>query len=226
MLLSIKNLQKSYGKKVLYRDLSLNVCEREVFALIGPNGVGKTSLMRMILGWDRDYSGLIEWKKGIRMGYSPESPNFSEILSGRELLEYYLEMEGYQKEDRRKRALELMGQVGLSLEEDTKISHYSKGMKQRLGVAQALIGDPDLILLDEPSAGLDFFGQVQMQELIGSLKDQGKGILLNSHLLHDVERICDRGIIVMGPNKIRFFDRQDFGQESLSDMFIGLAEEE
>lgn len=223
MILSIDRLRKNFGEKILYRDLSLNLEEGEVFALIGPNGVGKTSLMRIILGWDNEYQGRVGKKPGIRMGYSPENPNFPEILRGQALLEYYLEIEGWKREDRGKVARDLMDRVGLDPEKDTLIKHYSKGMKQRLGVAQALIGDPDLILLDEPSAGLDFFGQVQIQDLIRDLRAQGKTILLNSHLLHDVERVCDRGVILMGPDRVRSFTREDLERESLADMFINLG---
>ncbi len=226
MVIKLNNIGKSFGKKKLYENLSLELKEGEVFALIGPNGVGKTTLMRMILGWDKDYDGEIIMEEGQCISYSPEIPDFPPILKGREVLEYFMEVRGYGKKERTEKSRELMNIVGLEIEKDTQVKNYSKGMKQRLAVAQSLIGEPDLILLDEPSAGLDFFGQIQMQELIARLKEKNKTIILNSHLLYDVEKVCDRGIIIMGKNIIKHFDKSEFERESLEEMFLNLAEEE
>ena len=106
--------------------------------------------------------------------YSPETPYFPEILTGRQVLNYYMEVRGVDKKTCEIESLRLMKEVGLDIKKDTLVKNYSKGMRQRLGVAQALIGDPDVIFLDEPSAGLDFFGQQEMQALISKLKAQGK----------------------------------------------------
>lgn len=135
-----------------------------------------------------------------------------------------MEVRGFDKSFYRKESVRLMEKVGLSLK-DTRVKNYSKGMKQRLAVAQALIGDPDLLLLDEPSAGQDFLGQQQMQDLIAELKKDKKGILLNSHLLYDVEKVADRGIIIMNEKICRGFTRDDFKKISLADMFLELAKE-
>ena len=150
-------------------------------------------------------------------------PRFPEILTGQEVLSYYLEVRGTDKKTAITESARLMQEVGLDLEKDTLVKNYSKGMRQRLGVAQALIGDPDLLLLDEPSAGLDFFGQLQMQTLIGKLKAQGKTIILNSHLLHDVEKVADAGYLFMNTHVFRHFDKAEFEHESLADMFIATA---
>jgi ABC-2 type transport system ATP-binding protein len=124
---------------------------------------------------------------------------------------------------REKESLRLMQEVGLNLEKDTLVRNYSKGMRQRLGVAQALIGDPDVIFLDEPSAGLDFFGQQEIQALISKLKDQGKTIILNSHLLYDVEKVADYGYLFINAHTFRHFDKTEFAKESLAEMFINTA---
>lgn len=224
MKLQIKNVNKAFKDNFIYEDLNLTLNGGEIFALIGPNGSGKTTLMKMILGLDKDYEGEIT-TAGFTFGYSPESPQFPEGLTGKEVLEYYMSVRGINKRKRRQEATRLLALVGLDPEDKTKFKNYSKGMTQRLGVAQALIGDPDILLLDEPSAGLDFFGQIAMQDLIKSLKDQGKTILLNSHLLYDVQRVCDRGVILGGPAKRRTFDQKDLKDQTLAELFLTYAKE-
>ena len=157
MVLEIKNIKKSFGKKKLFNGLDFQIRKGEVFALIGPNGVGKTTLMRLLLEWDKDYEGEIFRRPGIKMGYSPETPDFPDILTGRQVLEHYMEVRGIDKSNYKKESKRLMEKVGLPLERDTLVKNYSKGMNQRLALAQSLIGDPDILLLDEPSSGLDFF---------------------------------------------------------------------
>lgn len=226
MVLKIKGIKKAFGEKKIFNDLNLELKRGEVFALIGPNGVGKTTLMRLLLDWDKDYEGEIFKEEGIKIGYSPETPVFPEILTGRQVLEYYMEVRGMNKKSYKKESERLMRKVGISLKRDTIIKNYSKGMKQRLAVAQSLIGDPDILLLDEPSAGLDFFGQQQMQYLISELKKEEKAILLNSHLLYDVEKVADRGYIIMNENIGRNFVKKDFKDISLADMFMETAKGE
>ena len=214
----VKNLHKAFKDNILYEDLSFQIQEGEIFALIGPNGAGKTTLMKMILGWEKDYQGEIIIDEEKIVSYSPESPEFPGILTGKECLELFIDI---RKSD--DKAEDLLTWVGLKADNKTPVERYSKGMKQRLGLAQALIANPDIVLLDEPAAGLDYFGQIQMQKLMLSLKEQGKAILLNSHLLYDVEKICDRGIIIMDKDHFRSFERKDFDQKSLGDMFLDLA---
>lgn len=192
--MEVKNLNKSFGDKTLYENLSFKISSGKIFALIGPTGVGKTTLMKLILGWDKDYSGQILIPNGLTLSYSPESPEFQEFLRGDELLDFFI---GLRKaEDNSKDLIDLLG---LDSKSKTLIKNYSKGMKQRLGVAQALVSDPDILLLDEPTAGLDYFGQRLMTDLFKRLKGQGKTIILNSHLLLNVEEVCDQGLIIMGP---------------------------
>ena len=222
-VIKIKNLNKRFGDKVIFQNLNLEFEAGKVFALIGPNGAGKTTLMRMILGWEKDYEGEIVFNGDIRLGYSPETPYFPEILTGRQVLSYFMEVRGMKKAAYETESLRLMDEVGLDIKKDTLVKNYSKGMRQRLGVAQALIGNPDVILLDEPSAGLDFFGQQEMQGLIGKLKEQGKTVILNSHLLYDVEKVADCGYLFINAHTFRHFNKSEFEKESLADMFINTA---
>lgn len=225
MILKMKGIKKSFGKKKIFTNLNIALKKGEVFALICPNGVGKTTLMRIILEWDKDFEGEYFKEEGVKIGYSPETPVFPEILTGRKVLEYYMEVREMKKSVYRKESVNLMERVGLVLSKDTLVKNYSKGMKQRLAVAQSLIGDPDILLLDEPSAGQDFLGQQQMQDLIGELKKEGKAIMLNSHLLYDVERVADRGIIIMDESVYREFTKEGFKSTTLADMFIETAKE-
>lgn len=218
-MLKITGLDKHFGENLIYEGLNLELNKGEIFALIGPNGIGKTTLIRMILGLDKDYEGEID-NFSNKIGYSPETPKFPEILTGYEFLDLINNEHGATDD-----LGELMKKVGLDPSNKTKIKNYSKGMVQRLAVAQSLIGDPDIILLDEPSSGLDFFGQRAMQDLIFNLKSADKAIVLNSHLLWDVERICDRGIIIMGPSQFREFSKDDMRDETLADIFLNFGKE-
>lgn len=218
-MLKVTNLHKNFLDHTIYDGFDLSINKGEVFALIGPNGIGKTTLIRIILGLDKKYSGNIDLD-GFKIGYSPETPRFPGILTGMELLQ--LIQNAHKSDDDLE---ELMKKVGLNPKNETKVSQYSKGMIQRLAVAQSLIGNPDLILLDEPSSGLDFFGQMAMQELIKSLKTSDKSIVLNSHLLFDVEQVCDRGVIIMGPTSFKYFTREDFKEKSLANIFIDFGRE-
>lgn len=222
-MIKIRKLNKSFGDKEIFNNLNLDFKAGKVFALIGPNGAGKTTLMRMVLGWEKDYEGEIIYDENLSLGYSPETPYFPEILTGRQVLNYYMEVRGVDKKTCEIESLRLMKEVGLDIKKDTLVKNYSKGMRQRLGVAQALIGDPDVIFLDEPSAGLDFFGQQEMQALISKLKAQGKTIILNSHLLYDVEKVADYGYLFIDSHTFRHFDKSEFDKESLADMFINTA---
>ncbi len=224
-MIKINHLKKCFGQRILFEALNIELRRGEVFALIGPNGVGKTTLMRMILGWDRDYNGEILKDEQTVIGYSPDVPEFPKILTGCEVLEYFMEVRGIEKKQRQAKAKALLHQVGLKPEDRTSVAHFSKGMKQRLAVAQSLIGDPDVLLLDEPSAGLDFFGQQRMQSMISDLRKEGKAILLNSHLLYDVEKVADRGLVFMNATMGRHFSREDFKRQSLEDIFMETARE-
>jgi ABC-2 type transport system ATP-binding protein len=188
------------------KQCSLVVYPGQTFGLLGPNGAGKTTLLKTLLGIIRPTSGrgfvLGEslGDRGIkqRLGYLPENPYFYDYLTGWEFLEFTAGLFQLPTSVKRKRIPELLDLVGLaqSAAKKKQMRRYSKGMLQRVGMAQALINDPDLIFLDEPMSGLDPLGRFQMREIILSLKSQGKTIFFNSHVLSDVELICDRVAIL------------------------------
>jgi ABC-2 type transport system ATP-binding protein len=188
------------------KQCSLSVYAGQTFGLLGPNGAGKTTLLKTLLGIIRPTSGrgfvlsapLGDRNIKQRLGYLPENPYFYDYLTGWEFLDFTAGLFQLPAAVKRKRIPELLDLVGLaqSAAKKKQMRRYSKGMLQRVGMAQALINDPDLIFLDEPMSGLDPLGRFQMREIILSLKAQGKTIFFNSHVLSDVELICDRVAIL------------------------------
>jgi ABC-2 type transport system ATP-binding protein len=184
------------------KDCSLTVYQGETFGLLGPNGAGKTTLLKALLGIVRPTSGkavLLGKPIGDRsvkqkIGYLPENSYLYDYLTAWEFLEFTAGLFQIPSAIQKKRIVELLDLVGLakSAAQKKKIKQYSKGMRQRVGMAQALINDPDVVFLDEPMSGLDPMGRYRMREIIISLKQQGKTIFFNSHILADVEQICDR----------------------------------
>lgn len=181
---------------------SLTVYQGETFGLLGPNGAGKTTLLKILLGIVRPSSGrvnVLDCSSGDRavrqrIGYLPENAYFYDFLTAWEFLQYIAGLFQLPASLQRQRIPALLELVGLSLETARKkqLRQYSKGMMQRVGMAQALINDPDLVFLDEPMSGLDPTGRFQVREIILALKAQGKTVFFNSHVLSDVETICDR----------------------------------
>lgn len=184
------------------KQCNLSVQSGETFGLLGPNGAGKTTLLKLLLGIVRPTGGsatLLGQPVGDRtikhrIGYLPENPYFYDYLTGRELLAYTAGIFGLSAEQQRQRIPELLEMVGLDPKAIAKkpLKKYSKGMLQRVGLAQALINDPEVVFLDEPMSGLDPMGRFRVREVILTLKEKGKTIFFNSHVLSDVETICDR----------------------------------
>ncbi|GAA0799109.1 hypothetical protein GCM10008910_24770 [Faecalicatena orotica] len=217
-MLSCRNLKKIYQKQCVVNGLSFAVQEGEAFALLGSNGAGKTTTIKMILGLIPKDGGDVEKQENIRIGYSPETPYFHPFLNGREVLEFYGSLQNIPKKELKEQIPALLDRAGLE-DSRTKVKNYSKGMLQRLALAQALLGDPKLLILDEPSAGLDALGRVEMMQTIRSLKEDGKTIIINSHILGDIERVCDRGIIIKKGNLLYEWEK---GKEnrSLEEIFV------
>ena len=190
--------------------LDLEIRQGEVFGLLGPNGSGKSTTIKICLDLVRPTSGecLVFGGKTSRpgsrnrIGYVPEAPFFYGYLTGRGLVLSMGRFSGLGGQDLERRAAEAIGTVGLAGAEDRPIRTYSKGMLQRLGLAQAIVHDPDLIILDEPTAGVDPIGARQISDMIGLLKSRGKTVLLCSHLLSQVESVCDRVAILHHGRKI------------------------
>ena len=221
-MLECTNLTKSYKKKCVVDNLSFNVNKGEIFAFLGSNGAGKTTTIKMILGLVGIDSGEVKIAENIRIGYSPETPYFPPFLTGYEVLEYYAGIQKIAKTERKAEIPKLLETVGLE-NDKTRVKNYSKGMLQRLALAQALLGNPDLLILDEPTAGLDALGRLEIMQLIEKLKNSGKTIIINSHILNDIERICDRGIIVKKGVQMGVWNKSDNNTKTLEEFFLDLV---
>jgi ABC-2 type transport system ATP-binding protein len=194
-----------FRKTVALEKLSLDVRDGEIFGLLGPNGAGKSTTIKILMGILFPTSGKAEimdkplGDKSVKsqIGFLPENPSFYDYLKGEEFLDYYGQLYGMSKAQRRKRIPELFELVRLPEHApNLPLKGYSKGMLQRIGVAQALLNDPKLVVLDEPQSGLDPLGRKEIRDIILSLKDRGKTVFFSSHILSDAELICDRVAIV------------------------------
>ena len=200
-----ENLTKRFGGFTAVQDLSLSVEEGSSFGFLGPNGAGKTTTLRLFTGltnpsegqmWvgGEDVSGL-SLELRAKVGYLPESPAFYGWMTGREFLSFTGDLYGMDRQARQARASELLREVGLDDAGDRKVRGYSRGMQQRLGLAQALVHNPQVLFLDEPASALDPIGRRDMLETINALRGRTT-VFISSHILADVERICDRVAII------------------------------
>ncbi|MEM9586128.1 MAG: ABC transporter ATP-binding protein [Planctomycetota bacterium] len=210
VVIETRNLSKVYrdfwGRKKVaaLKSLDIEVRQGEIFGLLGPNGSGKSTTIKLILGLLFPTSGRVlvfdkdatETQKNERIGYLPEESYLYKFLTAEETLDFYGRLFDMSGAKRRERVKELISLVGLQGAKTRQLREYSKGMTRRVGLAQALINDPDLILLDEPTTGLDPIGTREMKDLILALRDQGKTVLLCSHQLADVQDVCDRVAIL------------------------------
>jgi len=187
----------------ILRGVDLDVAAGDVYGLLGPNGAGKTTTVKVALGLMRPSSGSIELGvPGLsRVGYMPENPYFYDYLSGREFLGFCARLFGLEAAARHDRVERLLRDVGLADAADVHLRKYSKGMLQRVGIAQALVNDPELVLLDEPMTGLDPIGRVEVKRIIEGLHERGKTVMFNSHILSDVHELCSR-IAIMRAGRV------------------------
>lgn len=212
VVIQTRNLTKIYrdfwGRKKVraLNSLSLDVRKGEVFGLLGPNGSGKTTTLKLVLGLLFPTEGEIsvlgrpatDVAKNQRIGYLPEESYLYRFLNAEETLHFYGRLFKIPSQERKNRVNQLIEMVGIQHARKRQLKEYSKGMTRRIGLAQALINDPDLIVLDEPTSGLDPIGSHEMKELIEKLKAQGKTVVMCSHLLGDVQDVCDRIAILDG----------------------------
>lgn len=206
--IDLEEVDKVYrGNVHALRSISTRVARGEIFGLLGPNGAGKSTLVKILMTVVRPTrcrGTLLGHPVGhkptlARVGYLPEHHRFPEYLTGRQVVEFYGGLCGVPRRIRRRRASELISLVGMHEWADTKVKGYSKGMRQRIGIAQALVNDPELVLLDEPTDGVDPVGRREIRQVLAHVRAQGKAVLLNSHLLSELEMVCDRvSILVQG----------------------------
>lgn len=209
-IIEITGLTKKYGKKTAVNNLNLTINKGEVFGLLGPNGAGKTTTILMLLGLTEPSSGIamIDGKECIKhpievkqeVGYLPDNVGFYADMTGRQNLRFTGRMNGLTGEALEKRIDELLERVGMTYAADQKTGTYSRGMRQRLGVADVLMKDPKIIIMDEPTLGIDPEGMRELLELIRKLsREDGRTILISSHQLYQIQQVCDRvGIFVDG----------------------------
>lgn len=212
--ISTFDLAKHYGDVAALAGLTMTVPRGEILGFLGPNGAGKTTAVKLLLGLTYATSGealvlgapLGDREARRRIGYLPELFRYQDWLSAREVLEFHCVLANVRRSDRVRQINAILTTVGLLKRADDRVGTYSKGMQQRLGLAVALIGDPELIFLDEPTSALDPVGRREVREVLLDLKRRGVTVFLNSHLLSEVEHVCDRvaivdrgRIVAMGP---------------------------
>jgi ABC-2 type transport system ATP-binding protein len=212
--IEILDLEKSYlvgfwrkRPKQALRPLRLTIEEGEVFGFLGPNGAGKTTTLKLLMGLVYPTAGtarilgmdLDDPRVKQQIGFLPEQPYFYDHLTGQELLTYYAQLSGVPAKERSKRVAEMLERVGLRDSARMQLRKYSKGMLQRVGLAQAILHDPKLVFLDEPMSGLDPMGRREVREMIQRMRNEGKTVFFSTHILSDAEALCDRvGIIHEG----------------------------
>lgn len=208
LALDLRDVAKTYAGRVqALRGVQMRVARGEIFGLLGPNGAGKSTLVKILMTVirpSRAEGSMLGRPVGdkaalARVGYLPEHHRFPDYLTGAQVLDFYAALANVARPDRRRRAGELLELVGMSAWARKKVRSYSKGMRQRIGIAQALMNDPELVVLDEPTDGVDPVGRRDIRNILQHLKERGTTVFLNSHLLSELEMVCDRvAILVQG----------------------------
>lgn len=230
-MLEIKNITKEYGNKEVVKDISFNVEKGKAFGFLGQNGSGKTTTMKMIVGLIKPTKGniLIDGDSPLidetrhKIGFMPEAPYFYERLTGAEFLKFCHDLYGSGVVNNLDRE-EVLSMVGIYEAKDQPIRSYSKGMRQRLGFAQAIVNDPEYIFFDEPLDGLDPVGRKEIKKIINNLKNKKRTIFFNSHILYDVEELCDEIGIIHGGKILYKGPVDEFTKgNNLEDRFVDLV---
>lgn len=234
-ILELHAVSKKVKGKTLVNQVSIEIKVGTIYGLLGPNGAGKTTIIRMLTGLIRPTSGTImingkniskERTSALRnVGAIVESPIFFSYMTGRDNLKNLARLhDNISKSQVNEKVVEVLRIVGLLERADEKVSTYSLGMKQRLGIAQALLGDPDLLILDEPANGLDPMGMRELRELIISLNQTyGKTILISSHLLEEIQKVCSQIIIIREGELVWSGKLHDNQQDNLEEMFLQMV---
>ena len=206
LVIETSGLTKRYESLIAVNNLDLTVKRDTIHGFLGPNGAGKTTTLKILVGLLKADGGSVSvlgqelgWDKPdvrLKIGFMPELPKLPKHLKGRELLDIYGRMYGMTKEERNNQVPKLLDMVGLKERGNDFIGKYSKGMQQRLGMAQALLSEPELVILDEPSIGLDPVGMVEVREMMKEIAKEGVTVFLSSHLLHEVQQICTHVTII------------------------------
>jgi len=210
-VLELENVHKAYKvgfipkKKPVLKGVSFHVNEGEIFGYLGPNGAGKTTTIKCILNLIFPDSGRItifgedslKPRARQKVGFLPENPYFYDYLTGKEFLAFYADLLGIHGREREEKIKYFLKLVGMERAADLQLRKYSRGMLQRIGLAQALLNDPALVILDEPMGGLDPIGRKEFRDIIVNLKKEGRTVFLSSHILQDIEMICDRVAIIL-----------------------------
>src|SRR3977135_656852 len=222
-VVSVEGLRKRYRRRDPWAvdGVTFELQPGQAFGLLGPNGSGKTSIVKMIAGLLRPDEGQISlFSSPPGDGTAPEDPDFPKFLRAREVLDYFASLLGLDDDDRKRRIPETLAFAGLD-KERRQVRQFSKGMKQRLGIAQAILGRPKLLILDEPTADLDPLGRRDVRALIEQLKESGVAVLLNSHLLSEVELVCDTVVILAKGKVLKEGTMAEVGPEgrSLEEVF-------
>ena len=209
--IEILDLEKTYHvgfwrkrPKQALRPLRLTIEEGEVFGFLGPNGAGKTTTLKLLMGLASPTAGtarilgmdIDDPEVKAKIGFLPEQPYFYDYLTGRELLTYYAQLSGVAAKERSKRVEAMLERFGLSDSAGVQLRKYSKGMLQRVGLAQAILHDPKVVFLDEPMSGLDPMGRREVREMIQEMRNEGKTVFFSTHILSDAEALCDRVAII------------------------------
>ena len=213
----IRDLQKKFRlgfipkTRPVLKGITFSVREGEIFGYLGPNGAGKTTTIKCLLGLIRPDAGTVDIfgrsslspRSRETLGFLPENPYFYDYLTAREFLAFTADLFGLARRDKAERIARLLKLVGLERAADLPLRKYSRGMLQRAGLAQALINDPKLVILDEPLGGMDPLGRKEIRDIIVRFKDEGKTVFFTSHILQDIEMICDRVAIIVGGRIVR-----------------------